>query len=111
MKTTTLLFAGAFALVPMLGNATVWRVNNNPVYATSGPQCRTSLQVAITDAANNDTIHVEASPNGYGNAIVSNKRQVIIGPGYNLRPAVTANNALPRKTNEPTAKPIPSEQG
>ena len=111
MKTTTLLFAGAFALVPMLGNATVWRVNNNPVYATSGPQCRTSLQVAITDAANNDTIHVEASPNGYGNAIVSNKLLVIIGPGYNLGPAVTENNGLQMNTNEAMVNLITFDTG
>ena len=67
--------------------------------------------MAITDAANNDTIHVEASPNGYGNAIVSNKRLVIIGPGYNLGPAVTENNGLQMNTNEAMVNLITFDTG
>jgi len=59
--------------------ATVHRVNNNPGVDAD----YTTLQNAINGASAGDTIYVEGSPDGYGNASVS-KQLVIFGTGYFL---------------------------
>lgn len=71
------------------GNATVWRVNNNPNYTQGCTHCFNSLQAANDDSLvlAGDTIHLEASNilySGPGNKITINKPLVIIGPGYFL---------------------------
>lgn len=65
--------------IPSLLNATIVRVNNNPVYDPD----YTDLQLAVDGASDLDTIHVEPSGASYG-AIICDKVLVFIGPGFNL---------------------------
>jgi hypothetical protein len=91
-------FVAAFTLQPQQANATIWRVNNNPVYiagdtpGTLCDHCFDNLQTAVDDVfnvQNGDTIHVEASPTpytgkgAYGEVVII-RRLVLLGPGYFL---------------------------
>ncbi len=92
-------------LVCIIGQATVWRVNNNPNYVqgTGGPcgeldvcdHCFTDLQDAIdcSSVLSEDTIYVEASGNSYGQITVD-KQLTIIGAGFLLEnnPGNQCNN-------------------
>ncbi|MBL7110637.1 MAG: hypothetical protein ISS19_01700 [Bacteroidales bacterium] len=59
--------------------ADVLTVSNNP----DTPAQYTSLQEAVNDAGNMDTILVSASPFGYGTITIEKNPVVIIGSGYN----------------------------
>ena len=72
-KTITIL---SLAFTALVANATVKTVSNNP----NSPGQYTDLQVAITAAANNDTLYVHGSPNTYGNVSIT-KPLTIIGAG------------------------------
>lgn len=80
MKKTITLFA--LAAICATANAKVLTVSNN----ANSPGQYTDLQVAITAAANNDTLYVHGSPISYGEVYIS-KPLTIIGAG-----------ALPDKT-------------
>jgi hypothetical protein len=69
------------ACVTIMADARIWRVNNVPGVNANF----TSLQAAhnSTEVQPGDTIHLESSPNSYGNLTCS-KRLIIIGPGYFL---------------------------
>lgn len=64
-----------------MASAKIWRVNNN----TGVVADFTNVQAAHDAAAvhNGDTLHVEASANGYGSLYMS-KRLVVMGAGYYL---------------------------
>lgn len=85
MSTQKLTALALLAAMPTVTGAQhqTWRVNNKPLLATSCPTCETSLSVAIANAAEGDTIHLEASDISYNTATLD-KRLVIIGPGYKL---------------------------
>jgi hypothetical protein len=87
MKKQIQLFAFAVITSMLLNSlpckATVLRVNNNPNYTQGCSFCYNNLQTAINSAANNDTIHLEASGTNYGN-ITIDKPLTIIGTGYFL---------------------------
>lgn len=92
-------------LICVIGQATVWRVNNNPNYVqgTGGPcgeldvceHCFTDLQEAIdcSSVLSGDTIYVEASGNSYGQ-ISLDKKLTLLGAGYllDINPGNQCNN-------------------
>ncbi len=77
--------AGRFGLTALLicavltVSAKIWRVNNIPGVNADF----TTLQAAHDGAAAGDTLHLEGSPNSYGN-LNCNKKLAIIGPGFFL---------------------------
>ncbi|MCI1752385.1 MAG: hypothetical protein LKM36_05775 [Flavobacteriales bacterium] len=108
MKASALIVAVAFVLSPILSNATIWRVNNNPVLASNCDHCFTDLAEAVANpfvSANGarDTIHLEASPMNYGSVTMA-KPIVLIGPGFKLgmgtanNPDLQANNQMATAT-------------
>ncbi|MBK8582287.1 MAG: hypothetical protein IPL86_10730 [Flavobacteriales bacterium] len=109
MKASALIVAVAFILSPILSNATIWRVNNNPVLASNCDHCFTDLAEAVANpfvSANGarDTIHLEASPMNYGSVTMA-KPIVLIGPGFKLgmgtanNPDLQANNQMATATD------------
>ncbi|MFC3809282.1 hypothetical protein [Lacihabitans lacunae] len=62
--------------------ATIRRVNNNPGIVTVNNLVYTSLDVAINDASNGDTLYVEPSTTSYPLTGPLVKRIVFIGDGY-----------------------------
>lgn len=70
---SALLFAGFYT------NATIRTVSNSP--STTLAQFNT-IQAAINASSSGDTVYVHGSPIGYGNFTITNKRLVIIGPGW-----------------------------
>lgn len=74
--------------VSLYSNATVWRVNNN----TTADADFTQLSTAFASASvmNGDTLYVEPSSSLYNNASL-NKQLVIIGNGFRLDTAGSAN--------------------
>ncbi len=108
MRPLTTLLTGALLLSAPIANATVWRVNNNPalIQGTGSPQnpaycanCFDNLQAAANSqfVLDYDTLHLEPSPNTYGNLALT-KRLVIIGPGYWLGQGTTNNAGLQANT-------------
>lgn len=79
--------------IPSLLNATIVRVNNNPVYDPD----YIDLQLAVDAASDHDTIHVEPSGASYG-TVICDKVLVFIGPGFNL--------SLPNGNPDLQANPI-----
>ena len=78
MKTTTLLLA--VTLLPMIAQADIIRVNNLGFGANY-----TSVATAVAASNPGDTIHIEGSPQGYGNLTINSTWPlVIIGNGYFL---------------------------
>jgi len=59
--------------------AKIWRVNNNSSVTANF----TTLQAAHNGAGAGDTLHIEASPNSYGN-LTCTKKLIILGTGYFL---------------------------
>lgn len=103
MKSSTLFFGIACVLLPTLGHASIWRVNNNPALVNNCDSCFTDLAAAVADPrvspnGARDTIHLEASPMNYGNVTLT-KSFVIIGPGYKLGQG-TANNPNLQASNQ-----------
>jgi hypothetical protein len=86
MAMRKLLF-GLGVLVCGLAQAATLRVNNNAV--AGAPY--TTIQAAISAAADGDTILVEGSGTVYAPFIIENKRLNLIGPGYRL----SANQGTP----------------
>ena len=68
--------------------AEIWRVNNNgsPYVQYSGHPVFNDFAFAVSSAASDDTIYVEASPVSYttGSGVHVDKKLIIIGPGYFL---------------------------
>ena len=62
----------------VIGNATVWRLNNIPGVDAD---FTTTLQDAVDGVAAGDTIYVEQSPFSYGGATID-KQVILIGGGY-----------------------------
>ena len=58
--------------------ATIRTVNN----FVNGAAQFTDLQLAINASINGDTIYLQGSPTNYGSATISNKRIILIGPGF-----------------------------
>ncbi len=96
MKTSTLLFGIACVLLPILGHATVWRVNNQGYGATFTGTNALLTAISHPDVDDNDTLHVEASPLTYG-VITLARPLVLIGPGYFL------SENSPQQANQRTA--------
>lgn len=84
MKKTIILIA--LAAICATANAKVLTVSNN----ANSPGQYSDLQVAITAAANNDTLYVHGSPISYGNATIT-KPLTIIGAGVlpNKSPSIS----------------------
>lgn len=77
--TNVLLIVFCLAL-SNLSYARIIRVNNNPGVDADF----TTLQDAVDNAGEGDTVHVEASLTSYGSATI-NKRLIILGSGYFLK--------------------------
>jgi hypothetical protein len=77
MKKLFLLFAMAL-LFALHVSANKFTVNNNG----SNTAQFTTIQDAVDSAANGDTIFVEGSPNVYASFTISDKKVIIIGPGW-----------------------------
>ncbi|MVM32438.1 hypothetical protein GO755_20505 [Spirosoma sp. HMF4905] len=75
----TILLSACCLLFSYSSYAKIWRVNNNNGITANF----TTLQAAHDGAASGDTLHLEGSPNSYGN-LTANKKLVIIGPGFFL---------------------------
>jgi hypothetical protein len=67
-----------FLLAGVFVNATIRTVSNSP---STLAQFNT-IQAAVDASANGDTIYVHGSPNNYAPFTITNKRLVIIGPGW-----------------------------
>jgi hypothetical protein len=86
-----------FACVAMTAFATIRRVNNNPG-ASTGVNCYTTLQAALTASVDDDIIYVEPSATAYDGPFTITKRLKIIGNGAYL----TVNTGLQNNTNVST---------
>lgn len=73
--------------------AKIWRVNNNPGVNADFANFVTAVNDASVMAG--DTLHLEPSPTAYASHTSFNKRLVVLGVGYFLDPAVTAEPANP----------------
>lgn len=67
-----------FAFISIKANATVLTVSNNPNNLAQ----HNTVQSAVNAAASSDTIYIHGSPNTYAAFTISNKRLVVIGPGF-----------------------------
>lgn len=72
------LSLASILLTSLFANATIRTVSNTP---STLAQFNT-IQAAITASINGDTIYVHGSPNAYTAFTLTNKRLVIIGPGW-----------------------------
>ena len=85
MKKTIFFTLCLSAFITFSAAAKIWRVNNNPGVTADF----TDLQTAIDspNVLDDDTIHIEPSPNAYLSAtgtVIINKRLTILGNGYYL---------------------------
>lgn len=82
-KTTALVFAFASMLAPTVSQATIYRVNSVPTFATTCSTCYQTLVGAVAQAIDGDTIHLEPADANYGDVSIG-VRLIIIGAGYKL---------------------------
>ena len=82
-----LFLLSLFAFLCLDTSAAILRVNNN----TGSTTAYTTAQAAHNAAATGDTIHIESSPNSYGN-LTCTKKLTWIGNGYFTDPTVTGFN-------------------
>ncbi len=75
MKQITLSLA---FLAAVYANATIRTVSNTPSTLAQF----STIQAAVNASNNGDTIYVNGSPNVYAAFTITNKRLVIIGPGW-----------------------------
>lgn len=73
--------------------AKIWRVNNNPGVNADFTTIAAAVSEPLVLAG--DTLHLEPGPTAYTAHPTFNKRLVILGVGYFLEPAVTAEPANP----------------
>lgn len=78
MKNITVFFGFIFFGLITTSNAQVWRLNNIPGVDAD---FTTTLQNAVDSVSDGDTIYVEPSSDGYGDAIIT-KKVILIGSGY-----------------------------
>ena len=75
----SVLFSALFLLVTLSANATIRTVSNSP--STTIAQFST-IQAAINASSSGDTVYVNGSPNNYASFTITNKKLLIIGPGW-----------------------------
>lgn len=97
MKLLTTLSCAALLFASTTCHATIRRVNNVAALATTCATCYQSLAVAIANANDGDTIHVEPSDIGYGDVVID-KQLVIIGNGFKLGNDNSENTGLQANT-------------
>jgi hypothetical protein len=71
-------FFSAALLAGLYANATIRTVSNNPSTIAQF----STIQAAVDASSSGDSVYVHGSPNLYANFIITNKRLVIIGPGW-----------------------------
>lgn len=72
------LFSFILSIFTLTAFATVHTVSNNPATIAQF----STLQAAVNAAASGDTIFVHGSPNIYAAVTITDKRLVVIGPGF-----------------------------
>ncbi len=72
------LFSIFFAFITITATATVRTVSNTPSTIAQF----STVQAAIDASTSGDTIYVHGSPNLYAPATITNKRLVLLGPGF-----------------------------
>jgi len=104
MKSSTLLFGIASVLLPTLGHASIWRVNNAPNNIYDADFQTINAAVQSVEVIAGDTLHIEASEDTYGDASIT-KRLVLIGTGFKLG-ANPGNPGLQANSNMSTVNAI-----
>ncbi len=77
-----LLQLAALFLTTAAANAAVINVSNSPTAPVNPPYTYNDLQVAITAAADGDSLYVHGTNISYGDITITNKTLTFIGAGY-----------------------------
>lgn len=109
MSNSKMLVSVLFFMLSALSvSAKIWRVNNNVGVIADF----TSLSAAVNSVSvnPNDTLHIEASPNDYGSAVIA-KTLVVIGVGFNLDPGAGGNAGLQTGINNSSVSTVTINNG
>jgi hypothetical protein len=85
------LFSFLLSVITLTAFATVRTVSNNP---STIAQFNT-IQAAVNASNSGDTIYVHGSPNSYDIVTITNKRLVIIGPGFSPDKNIPVTVSIP----------------